>query len=170
MRRFGWVVLTLILVDWLTKWLAATALVPGIAWPSLSAPLRLQLVSNPALFRGMTIPGGGTLLYTVLGLAAMTSVLWAARKTPAHAWPYLLAFGLILGGGSGNVIERAVRGAATDFITVGLGVFNLADVFIASGAAIYLWFRIRDGVREEGWRRTIIASPAPGVFLPPSLR
>jgi signal peptidase II len=63
------------------------------------------------------------------------------------------AFGLIIGGALGNVIDRIRFGAVIDFIHIHYGwfdwpVFNLADSFIFLGAAFLI------GESLFSWRRT----------------
>lgn len=169
---FYLVALAAFFLDWVTKWWALRTLEPALALPtSLTAPI-LTLVSNTQGFRGLALPWAAPRLYALVGIIVLSGVFWIAAMTPVRAHRYLTAFGLILGGGLGNVIELGVRGAATDFITVGLGAFNLADVWVTAGGMMYLWLRLRDGIREEGWKRTIFASPSfplIGILLPPSL-
>jgi len=50
-----------------------------------------------------------------------------------------IGFGLILGGGLANIIDRAIDGYVTDMIQVGgFPIFNLADVFINIGVGLLL--------------------------------
>ena len=50
-----------------------------------------------------------------------------------------VGFGLILGGGLANIIDRAIDGYVTDMIQVGgFPIFNLADVFINVGVGLLL--------------------------------
>lgn len=170
---FYLVALAAFFLDWVTKWWALRTLEPGLALPTSFTAPTLTLVSNTQGFRGLALPWAVPRLYALVGIIVLSGVFWIAAMTPARAHRYLTAFGLILGGGLGNVIELGVRGAATDFITMGLGAFNLADVWVTAGGMMYLWLRLRDGIRKEGWKRTIFESPPfplIGVFLPPSLR
>jgi signal peptidase II len=56
----------------------------------------------------------------------------------------LLGLGLVAGGGAANWLDRVLNaGAVTDFVRIDLGVartgiFNLADVFVLAGAALFL--------------------------------
>ncbi|HWL38893.1 MAG TPA: signal peptidase II [Gemmatimonadaceae bacterium] len=171
--RFWAIVCGALLLDWMVKWWAVRTMAPGVPWPSSSAFATLVLVSNHALFYGLTLPGFTPRLYAVLGLAVVGWLFWLSSRIPARANGYVAAFGLVIGGAAGNKLEQGLFGAATDFISFGMGVFNLADVFAFAGAALYLWLRLRDGVREEGWKRTLAVTPLRPVdrtLLPPSLR
>lgn len=55
----------------------------------------------------------------------------------------LLAYGCVIGGGVGNLIDRFLYGSVTDFLHIDLGfvrtgIFNLADVSIMFGIGILL--------------------------------
>ena len=72
-----------------------------------------------------------TTVLTVVVAAAVVAVAWRARRgTPA------VGFGLLIGGGGSNVVDRLLARPhrVTDFIAVGrLPVFNLADVAVTFG-------------------------------------
>jgi signal peptidase II len=63
----------------------------------------------------------------------------------------IVGFGLLLGGGLGNLVDRARLGYVTDFIDRGQdGAFNVADVFVLLGLVTLLVahvFRRREAAR-----------------------
>ena len=50
----------------------------------------------------------------------------------------LIGFGLLVGGGLGNLVDRARLGLVTDFIRNGPNAFNVADIAIFAGGVIVL--------------------------------
>jgi signal peptidase II len=75
------------------------------------------------------------------------AVVWvaaiaAASIMLAHASPSLgaeggLGLGLLLGGATSNLADRVVKGAVTDFISIGIWpTFNLADAAMVTGAVL----------------------------------
>ena len=82
-------------------------------------------------------------------LIAVAAVLWLWTRSLAAPQPLQqLAFGLILGGAAGNLIDRARLGYVVDFVDLRLNdtlrwyVFNVADASICIGVAllaIVLW-------------------------------
>ena len=68
-----------------------------------------------------------------------------------------MAFGLILGGAVGNLIDRIRLGAVVDFINIGIGdlrwpYFNVADSAITIGVSIlafHLLFRSNPAEEPE---------------------
>ena len=56
-----------------------------------------------------------------------------------------LAFALVLAGGVGNLIDRALRGYVVDFVHVRYWpVFNVADAYLVAGVALLLLLSRRD--------------------------
>lgn len=76
------------------------------------------------------------------------------------------ALGLVVGGGAGNLIDRLTRGGAvTDFLNLGIGrvrtgIFNLADLFLLAGVALFLL--AGKTARGAGSSRDRKADQAPG--------
>ena len=88
----------------------------------------------------------------VLALVATTIVLFLAvsliRATRAAE---AVAYGMVIGGALGNVVDRFRFGGVTDFLDFYLGTahwpaFNLADVFVVCGVGILLIFSGREKV------------------------
>lgn len=85
------------------------------------------------------------ILFNVLFLAA--AVYFMTRKKEIPLLP-LLAFSMIIGGGMGNFYDRLVHNSVRDFLSFRFPipwgsyydypVFNMADVFICTGAFLYL--------------------------------
>jgi signal peptidase II len=82
---------------------------------------------------------GGHLQGTALPMAIVTAVALTAlavyvlrRRTAGIV--SIVGFGLLLGGGLGNLVDRARLGYVTDFIDRGRdGAFNVADVLVLLG-------------------------------------
>jgi signal peptidase II len=85
---------------------------------------------------------GGHLQGSALPLAAVTTIALAgailfvvSRLRPCPALQ--VAFGLLVGGGAGNLVDRLRLGYVTDFVERrDGGAFNLADVVIAAGLVV----------------------------------
>ena len=78
----------------------------------------------------------GTVLLTVLSLAAVAALSWWLRTAESRFLG--LGLGLIIGGALGNVIDRGIYGAVADFFHFyAFGhdwyVFNVADAAISFG-------------------------------------
>ncbi|MHB1087517.1 MAG: signal peptidase II [Acidimicrobiales bacterium] len=124
------VALAVIVLDAVTKaWARHTLVSHGIhliggAW------LRLQFNSGISF----SINQSGPLVTSILTAIIVTAVVVVGLR--ARGGAPALGFGLLLGGGVANLIDRVVSSPhrVTDFISLGaFPVFNLADVSITAG-------------------------------------
>ncbi len=67
-----------------------------------------------------------------------------------------IGLGLILGGGLSNFHDRKTKGYVTDYFSFGVGnkkfrntVFNLSDLFIFAGAAIYMIAQVLSAIKKK---------------------
>lgn len=132
----------------LDQWLKAyvTAHIPlGQAQPLLPGLVELRTVHNFGAawssFAGMR----WLLVAVTLGIVAAVTVL-LARRIVRHPLG-VLACGLIISGGLGNIIDRIRLGYVVDMFNLqfmNYPVFNVADCGIVIGAVLaviyYLWF------------------------------
>ncbi len=134
---FGLAVLVA-LVDQLTKNFIRANLAEGEWWPVLGTELlRISHVENSGAAFGV-LQGAGTFLLvaTVLGVTALAVYLVVLPES-SRWYPFSLA--LVLGGATGNLIDRVARGTVTDFIDpTHYPAFNLADSAISTGVVILL--------------------------------
>lgn len=139
--------------DQVTKSIATRTLAPLPPQSYLGGILRLEYVRNPGAFLGM---GGNlspeqrfwfltvvnALAMLVLGYVLVTH--WNMPRVRFAAWA------LVLAGGIGNLIDRVgQQGLVTDFLNLRLGpfrtgIFNVADMAITAGFALFLWLWWRD--------------------------
>ena len=96
---------------------------------------------------GSNLPEKARTIIFVAGVAILIAVaftmMWRNPTDLRNAVPVAL----IAAGGIGNLIDRAFRGAVTDFLVLRAGalhtgIFNVADVAITSGVAALLVFSI----------------------------
>jgi len=106
----------------------------GFVW------LRLQYNSGVSF----SINKSGPLLTTIVTVAVAVVVV-AVGVNAKHGAP-AIGFGLLIGGGLANVVDRLVAPArhVTDFIAVSsFPVFNLADVCITAGFVVLIMVALR---------------------------
>ncbi|NNN00340.1 MAG: signal peptidase II [Acidimicrobiaceae bacterium] len=122
-------------VDALTKAWARSALatkdlhVIGAMW------LRLQYNSGISFSLNRSGPLGTTIATVIISVVVVVIGVNASRGAPT------VGFGLLLGGGVANVIDRlsASPHQVTDFIALGsFPVFNLADISISAGFVVLI--------------------------------
>lgn len=116
----------------------------GECVPFLPHVMELTYIQNTGAafssFSGMT----GVLTLASLAISVVVAVLLARDFFPG-VWGRL-SLTLILAGGVGNLIDRALRGFVTDMFRttfVNFAVFNAADICVVAGgamAALYILF------------------------------
>ena len=123
-------------IDQITKAVAVRVLSEGSA---TVGGLHLHLVANRGILMGLSVP------VVVFVAATIGVVVVAFRSTAPSDRATALAWGLVVGGALGNVVDRMVQRTAfppravVDWIASGQMTFNLADVFIVGGIALMIF-------------------------------
>ena len=144
----------LLLLDQLSKYLAATSLAPGHSLPVLGPVLSLTLSYNSGTAMGL-LPMAGRSLAIVAAVFALVLLVWGRRYAAQHPW-LGWGCGLLLGGAVGNLTDRVRFGYVVDFLDLHVWpVFNVADVGVVCGAAlIVLHVAFNPSHRPSGCRRS----------------
>ena len=76
------------------------------------------------------------------------------KELPKIDFLYVVAFGLIIGGIIGNLIDRLLRGYVVDFfrfiiLDYNYPVFNVADMLIVIGSIVLIISFVRDDIIEK---------------------
>lgn len=142
MKKWIWFALSIVVIlgDQLTKYLAATHLIPYQPEP-LMPMVNLTLAYNSgAAFSFLSGTGGWhRWFFAVFSIIMCVVLIVWLFKLPRAAKLQSLAISLILGGAAGNLYDRAMWGHVVDFIDLYYQnyhwpVFNLADTAICVGA------------------------------------
>jgi signal peptidase II len=145
--RFLWLTLAVALVDRATK--AWFELQTPEGWRHELIPNFIYLVhsSNPGIafsfFAGSSSPWTRILLIAG-SIVVIAALAWLLIKDRNGSPRTAAGLALVLAGATGNVTDRIVHGAVTDFFEVLLGsyhypAFNVADSAITIGAALILF-------------------------------
>ncbi len=130
LARAALVAVLVIALDQLTKHTVATGIAPG-AGERVLPGVRLVHVRNSGVAFSLLSGGGALVLAVTLVALALLIGYLALRPWRRLLW---LPTGLLVGGAIGNLIDRVVSGAVTDFIKLpDWPAFNLADVAITVG-------------------------------------
>ena len=98
---------------------------------------------NSGIAFGLDLPANVILVASTLFLVVM--LIWFFVHRPCTAM-WATAFGLIVGGGASNLLERFLGGEVADYIQLGsLSHFNLADMAIVIGIVLALFELTRYG-------------------------
>ncbi len=169
-RSFVWTAITALFLDQLTKILVygITGGVEGAApIPLIGSILKISYTTN---LRGVFgIPFGPRFMYLLLpGLGALL-VLFFGLKTRSNFLGF--AYGLILGGALGNIIDRLRLGYVIDFIDFELRAirfrwftFNLADAFVVAGVIMIFINEFIAGIKSRRVKdKEAIEDETPGL-------
>ena len=136
-RRLFWITAAcVVLVDFVTKLVAESALLHTAAVPIFGDWVQLRLVYNRGAAFGLHV--GTFSRWVFLGVAVVAIVVLArmSRGGPPGDRFRQLALGLVAGGAAGNLVDRirSARGVV-DFLDVGVGTlrwptFNVADMAV----------------------------------------
>jgi len=144
-----WIAALLVVgADRITKGMIIARIEPG-SWVDVMPGLALTHIHNRGIAFSL-FAGGGPLTRMTLHLVIFTSVVIIAAMVVRHGHHSRLAglaFGLILGGAVGNLIDRVLYGAVVDFVHVWVKIggrtwswpdFNVADASITVGALLLI--------------------------------
>lgn len=135
LRPFLAIALVVVLADQATKLLIRGWLAVGESWPGRDGLIQLTHVENSgAAFGILQNARIFLLIMPVVGIGALLIFLYVA---PIGGRLYTTALAFVLGGATGNFIDRATgEGSVTDFIDpTHYPAFNLADSAIVVGVA-----------------------------------
>ena len=149
LRRFRWLWLSagIVAADRATK--AAIEAYTDESLRHAIVPGFITLVHsrNPGIAFGLLADAQSTWLTALLiaGSAGVITLLaWLLAAGRAGGCRTRIGLALILGGATGNLIDRLLRGGVTDFFEVRIGsyhwpAFNVADSAITIGAALVVF-------------------------------
>ena len=138
-RFFIWAAILSLFLDQLSKVLAYGLLTEHVPRRILGEFLRLSLTSNSHGLFGISY--GPRPVYFILPLVGIALVVFFAIRS-SDKW-LGAAYGLVLGGALGNLIDRVRLGAVIDFIDMGLPgwrwyTYNVADAAVVVGVLLLI--------------------------------
>jgi signal peptidase II len=139
--------LLVLAMDQLTKWLVVQNLLVGESWMPSDAVgewLRVTHVRNTGAAFGM-FPWAST-VFMLIAIVVSGAILYYTLRHWRDAPPWVrFSLGLMLGGSSGNLIDRFRSGSVVDFIDFGYKanwwpVFNVADSSVVIGVTLLAFY------------------------------
>lgn len=133
------VIMGVLLADYLVKRLVRSTMYCGQTISVIDGIFSITYVQNRgAAFSLFT--GRGPMIMVITFLALCIAVWYMERHKNDH-WTLLLSLELIISGGVGNLIDRAVRGYVTDMFDMHFfPVFNVADIAICVGCGFLILY------------------------------
>ncbi len=160
--HYIWLFIAALLVglDRLTKWMVVSNL-------ELKETINLIKIGNTEVLNifyclndgaAFSKLSGRRVLLIVFTSAVIIALLYMMLSGKVKRHIHIAAFGLVIGGGVGNLIDRIFNdGLVVDFIDfklINFPVFNVADICAVCGAGIVLLSIIADAVREKKKKRS----------------
>ena len=136
MKRMITMVTILLVMDLVTKRWIDSILNLNEQIDVINGFLTLQLYYNTGATRGLLEGYTGLLIFLQASIVLLL-IYGYIRATPKR-FAVQLAFGLLISGGLGNLIDRIQYGYVIDFMKVSEGIFNLADTEIRYGFILIL--------------------------------
>jgi signal peptidase II len=154
--------LLIIAADQAVKGVVVSVLESGQSVDFIGSVVRFTRTTNAGAAFGL-LRGPGP-WFIIVSAAASLAIIIFRREIAKLRRSDQVAFGLILGGAIGNLIDRIRLGAVIDFVDIGLRslrwpAFNVADTAISIGVVLLAWSfilvpRSRRSVPEAGGHRS----------------
>ncbi len=155
--------------DRLTKNLARTHLKGQAPKEYLQQKVQLLYVENTGAFLSLGADWSDTSsfwLLTILPFGVMIGFAWyILRNKNSMTAVQLFAWLLVFSGGLGNLIDRLLYDRhVADFMylewgSLHTGVFNVADIYVTTGAVLILTSSFREGIRKK--KETVLPEEKP---------
>jgi len=142
----------LVLLDQSAKTIVERSYALGESTRVMGDFFRLTHVQNPGGAFGLFRGAGDA--FTALSVFAVVLLLAAVWRYPAVG-AGRVAYGLVLGGALGNLIDRIRLERVVDFLDFGFGdlrwpVFNVADIAVVVGVGLFLLLSLGRGGVHAG--------------------
>jgi signal peptidase II len=129
----------IVVADQIVKLIVVSTMRVGTSLDVLGTVVRLTRTSNTGAAFGLF--RGGSMWFVWISAAASIAIALFSREIAKMRFWERTAFGLVLGGAVGNLVDRMRLGAVVDFIDIGFGTlrwpsFNVADSAITIGVTI----------------------------------
>ena len=148
-------------LDVVTKVVVVATIAPGEDIRLLGGALYLTQLRNLGAAFSLGSAQGATIVFSLIAVAVSVVIVRTARRLFSTGWA--VALGLVLGGATGNLVDRVfrdpgfLRGGVVDFLSVFAPdgrvwpVFNVADSAIVCGGALGAFLALR-GIEFDGTR------------------
>ncbi len=139
-----------VILDRVTKDLIKAHLSLYDSWTAIPGIFNIVHTENPGIAFGLLADASNYWLrsvvligFSVTVLIAVSAVLLRPGSVSALGWLLRAGLSLVMGGAAGNLYDRIVNGAVTDFVEIHAGpyyfpAFNVADGAITIGACLLL--------------------------------
>lgn len=129
--------LIIIFLDQLTKFLIKQNFQLNQSLPIIKDILHITYITNTGSAFGLL--KGFNLIFIAFSIIVIIAIFYFFKKIKENESLLQFSVGMLLGGTIGNLIDRLLQGAVTDFIDFRIWpVFNLADSAVTISVAILI--------------------------------
>lgn len=162
MLPYGWVSLTVIIIDQVSKYMVRSLIEPGQVIKLTPKLIWFTSIQNTGAAFSFSFgnPLLNRILFIIISTIAIILIVYLSAKSKIKL--EIFSFALILGGAIGNLVDRILLGSVTDFIwcdfpdviMIRWPVFNIADssIVIAIVLMIASTLFIKETHKEKEWR------------------
>lgn len=152
-KKHIWCSVMIVLIvafDQLTKFLATEYLSDGSAAPFIKGVVQFRYALNEGM--AFSLFSGARWVFVALTLAVCIVALWYLFSNKCKSLWLYWSIGVVVSGGIGNLIDRALYGYVIDFIEpvfVNFAIFNIADCAVTLGAVSLFAYLFSDFFKKE---------------------
>lgn len=143
-------IILIVAFDQITKFLATKFLAPSSIKPFIKGFIQFRYALNDGM--AFSLFSGARWIFVALTAVVCGGVLWWMFTNRCKSLWLYWSLGVIVAGGVGNLIDRAVIGSVVDFIEpvfVNFAVFNIADCAVTVGAVSLVAYLVSDLFKKE---------------------
>lgn len=144
-------IILIVAFDQITKYLATKYLADGTIARFIPGVVQLRYARNTGMAFSML--SGARWLFVALTVIVCVGVLvYMFSNKCKSLWLYW-SLGVVVSGGIGNLIDRALYGYVVDFFEptfIDFAIFNIADCAVTCGAVVLIGYLVVDIFRKKG--------------------
>lgn len=148
MTTLYWIIILTLSIDQFVKYLVRNFMDYGQSIPIINGFFQLTSHRNAGAAWGI-FSGQKIFLISIAIIIIVVGLIYSRKVTDKLT---RIAFGFFIGGAMGNVIDRLIFGEVTDMFEVtfiNYPIFNTADVFLVSGAILFLISTYKESKLED---------------------
>lgn len=152
-KKHIWCSVMIVLIvafDQFTKFLATEYISDGSAAPFIKGVVQFRYALNEGM--AFSLFSGARWVFVALTLAVCIGALWYLFSNKCKSLWLYWSIGVVVSGGIGNLIDRALYGYVIDFIEpvfVNFAIFNIADCAVTLGAVSLFAYLFSDFFKKE---------------------
>ncbi|MCD7872627.1 MAG: signal peptidase II [Clostridiales bacterium] len=146
----GIMIVLIVIFDQLTKHLAVISLKNNNPFELIKGFVRFNYAENNGM--AFSLFSGARWIFVAVTLVVCIAALWYLFSNRCKSLWLYWSIAVVVSGGIGNLIDRALHGYVVDFIEpvfVNFAVFNIADCAVSLGAVSLIACLVLDLFKKE---------------------